>query len=288
MSTIWDEIRFKVIHSGSRLNLLIGINVGVFLVLGLIYVFEFLTTKQTGLHSLIVSYLVVPAYLPTLLTKFWTVITYMFMHDGLFPFAFNMLWFYWMGQIFEEYLGSKKLLTIYVLGGLFGAAFFILGFNLFPAFASAKVFATAVGAPACVMAVVVGTATLLPDYTIFMMFIGAVKLKWIAIVYVIIDILFLAGPNPSEAFAHLGGALLGFIYIKQLSRGNDWGGSIEKIFQPKSNLKIASKNTGRNVNSKPRQDEVDYILDKISKSGYDSLSKQEKETLFRASNDDKS
>jgi len=288
MSTIWEEIRFKVIHSGSRLNLLIGINVGVFLILGIVYVFELLTTRQAGLHDLMVSYLAVPAYLPKLLTKFWTPITYMFMHDGFFHLLFNMLWFFWIGQIFEEYLGGTKLITLYFIGGLAGALVYILAYNFFPLFADVKVFSSAVGASASVMAIIVGTATLLPDYTISMMFFGAVKLKWMALAYVLFDLLSVAGPNAGGEFAHLGGALVGFIYIRQLSGGHDWGSSLEKVFQPKSKLKIASKNASRNTNSKPRQDEVDYILDKISKSGYDSLSKQEKETLFRASNDDKS
>lgn len=288
MSTLWDEIRFKVIRSGSNANLLIGINVAVFLALGLIYVFEMLFTQNSVLHDVLVNYLVLPAHLPTLLYKPWTVVTYMFMDGAILHFIFNMLWFFWIGQIFEEYLGAKKLLTIYILGGLFGAALFVAGYNLFPVFAAAKYQAVAVGAPACVMAVIVATATLRPDYSIFMMFIGAVKLKWIAIVYVILDILFLVGPNSSNIFAHLGGALLGFVYIKQLQRGNDWGAGIAKLFKPRSKLKVVSNNSAKSTNNKPRQDEIDNILDKISKSGYDSLSKQEKEILFRASKDDKS
>jgi membrane associated rhomboid family serine protease len=288
MSTIWEEIRFKVIHSGSKLNLLIGINVAVFLAMGLIYVFEILTTKQSTLYNLIFSYLAIPSYLPTLLHKFWTPITYMFMHDGFFHILFNMLWFYWIGQIFEEYLGGKKLLTLYFLGGLAGAFIYVLAYNTFPLFADVKMFSSAVGASAAVMAVIVGTATLLPDHTIFLMFLGAVRLKWIAMAYVLFDMLSIVGPNAGGEFAHLGGALIGFIYIKQLRSGHDWGASIGKVFQPKSKLKIAVKNSFRNADNKPRQEEVDLILDKISKSGYDSLSKQEKETLFRASNDDKS
>ena len=284
---MWEEIRYKVLHSGSKLNLLIGINVAVFLVIGLIGVFESLSTANNVVEQVLYNYLVVPSYIPTLLTRFWTPFTYMFMHDGILQFVFNMLWFYWMGQIFEEYLGTKKVLAVYLLGGLLGAFFFVLGYNVFPLFAEAKMHATAIGAPACVMAVIVGTATLLPDYTIFMMFLGPVKLKWIAIVYVILDLLFLRGPGAGEAFAHIGGALMGFIYIKQLQKGNDMGASIGRLFKPKPHLTVASKNL-KNTSTKPRQDEIDRILDKISNSGYESLSKQEKETLFRASADDKS
>lgn len=293
MSTIWDELRFKVIRSGSNVNKLIGINVAVYLVLGLILVFETLTTKSAVFHTELYNNLALPASLHALLEKIWTVFTYMFINGrsidlwSIINFVFSMLWFFWIGQIFEEYLGAKKLLSIYLFGGLFGAVFFILGSNVFPAFSEYKDVAIAIGAPACIMAVIVGTATLLPDYTIFMMLIGAVRLKWIAIIYVILDVLFLIGPNAGNIMAHLGGALLGYIYIKQLQRGNDWGGAIAKMFKPKSKLKVVANNSAKSVNSRPRQDEIDNILDKISRSGYESLSKQEKETLFRASKDDK-
>ncbi|MGZ3767639.1 MAG: DUF6576 domain-containing protein, partial [Mucilaginibacter sp.] len=129
------------------------------------------------------------------------------------------------------------------------------------------------------------TATLLPDYTIFMMLIGPVKLKWIAIFYVIIDFIMIAGANPGGEISHLGGALFGFIYIKQLQRGHDWIGAINSIFKSRSKLKVASRNAEKNSNSKPRQEEIDRILDKISQAGYESLNKQEKEILFRASKD---
>jgi len=279
MSTMWQEIRFKVLHSGSRLNLLIGINVAVYIVLGLTGVFEKLSTGASTLSFLLDSYLTLPAHLPTLLFRFWTPFTFMFMNRGLLTFIFDMLWFFWMGQIFQEYLGNKKLVAIYFFGGLGSAALFLLGCNIFPFLAAYKLQATVVGAPGCIMAVIVGTATLLPDYTIFLMFIGAVRLKWLVLVYVVIDILLLLDA-PGESFVHLGGAFIGFIYIKQLQRGNDWSKPFEKLFQPRSKLKVAVKNSGKTVGNRPRQEEIDRILDKISQTGYDNLSKQEKETLF--------
>jgi len=287
MSTMWQEIRFKVLHSGSRLNLLIGINIAVYVILGLVNVFEQLSTRSNTLSLALDSYLTVPAYFPTLLFRFWTPFTYLFMNRGLITFIFDMLWFFWIGRIFQEYLGNKKLVAIYIFGGLGGAAFFLLGYNVFPLLTAYKLHATAVGAPGCIMAVIVGTATLLPDYTIFMLFIGAVRLKWLVLVYVIIDMLFLLDA-PGESFVHLGGALVGFIFIKQLQRGNDWSKPFEKIFQPRTKLKVAVKNPGKTAGNRPRQEEIDRILDKISQTGYDNLSKQEKETLFRASSDDKS
>ncbi len=284
---LWQNIQFKMLRSGSRINLLIGINVIVFLAVNIPAVFERLFLGHDILTAYSNDYLLLPSYLPKLLTRFWTPLTYMFMHAGIFHILFNMLWLYWMGQIFEEYLGNKRTIGLYLLGGLSGALFFVLFYNIFPLFTQTGLVngSTVVGASASVMAVIIATATLLPDYSISLMFIGPVKLKWIAIFYVVIDFLGVAGPNAGGEIAHLGGALFGFIYIKQLQRGNDWIGAIIKVFKPRPRLKVVAKNSDKNSNSLPRQEEIDRILDKISKSGYESLSKQEKEILFRASKD---
>ena len=284
---MWEEIRYKVLHSGSKLNLLIGINVAVFLVLGIFGVFEKLSTTHSVVNETLYSYLALPSYLPKLLTHFWTPISYMFMHDGIWHIVMNMLWFYWMGSIFEEYLGAKKLFALYFLGGILGPLFFVLSYNVFPLFAAERVGGTVVGASASIMAIIVGTATLLPNYTIFFMFIGPVRLKWLAAIFVIIDLLSLAGSNAGGAFAHIGGALMGFVYIRQLQKGNDIGDRVSKLFKPKSKLKVVYKNS-KNTNTKPQQDEIDRILDKISSSGIDSLNKQERDTLSKLRDDDKS
>jgi hypothetical protein len=136
------------------------------------------------------------------------------------------------------------------------------------------------------MAIVVATATLLPNYTISLILFGPVKLKWLVIVILVIDFLGIAGANAGGEIAHLGGALLGFIYIKQLQRGHDWIGGVNNLFKSSPKLKVVVKNTSKNSAEYPRQEEIDRILDKISQSGYDSLSKQEKEILFRASNNE--
>lgn len=291
MNTLWKDIRFKLLHSDSKLPMLIGINVIVFLVINVSAVIEQLFTGfgNSAILNYSVDYLQLPASFTLLATRFWTPITYMFMHDGIFHILFNMLWLYWMGQLFEEYLGNKRIVSLYILGGLAGALFFLLAYNFLPAFANSGLRSVYIaGASASVLAIVVATATLLPDYTIFMMFIGPVKLKWLAIAFVLIDFLSIVGPNAGGEIAHLGGALLGFIYIKQLKRGNDWSGSITGLFKPKAKIKVVSKNANyKDKPSAPRQDEIDTILDKISQSGYDSLSKQEKEILFRASGNDR-
>jgi len=287
----WQNIQSKVLKSDSKLNLLIAINVAVFLLINVPAIFEWLFTGSSQVITFYSrEYLAIPAYLPKLAIRFWTAVTYMFMHDGIFHILFNMLWLYWLGQIFEEYLGKSRIVGVYLLGGLAGALFYVLSYNLFPVFASVLPFSTAVGASASVMAVIVATATLMPDYTIPLMIIGPVKLKWLAIFYVLLDFLSIAGPNAGGEIAHLGGALFGFIYIKRLQAGSDWIGNIADLFKsgPRlSKLKVVARNSNsKRANSRPRQDEVDVILDKISKVGYENLSSEEKEVLFRASKND--
>jgi membrane associated rhomboid family serine protease len=290
MNTLWKDIRYKMLHSGSKLGLLIGINVIVFLLVSLPPVFEALFLRSNHIVQFVNDYLEMPAQFSALAHHFWTPVTYMFMHSGVLHILFNMLWLYWMGQIFEEYLGNKRTITLYFLGGLTGALFFVLGFNFIPLFAASSLQGiTIVGASASVMAIVIATATLLPDYEIYLMFLGPVKLKWLALFYILIDLLGTVGPNAGGELAHLGGALIGFIYMKQLKRGHDWNKPIENLFTPKPKIKVVAGGAGNrsSSNAQPRQEEVDRILDKISQSGYDSLNKQEKETLFRASKNDR-
>lgn len=285
--TLWDNITYRI-RSGSRLYLLITINVAVFLVINIPAVFEWLFT---GGHSSFISYfaneyLDLPADLHKLPSRFWTPFTYIFMHAGIWHIAINMLWLYWMGQIFEEYLGNKRILGLYLMGGLAGALFYVASFNLLPVFRDLVHISVIVGASAGVMAIVTATATLLPDYSIPLILIGPVKLKWLALFLVIIDFLMIIESNPGGEISHLGGALLGFVYIKRLQKGSDWIAIISNLFKrgPRlSKLKVVARNTAKKNASKPRQEEVDRVLDKISVSGYDSLNKEEKEILFRAS-----
>jgi membrane associated rhomboid family serine protease len=277
------EKRRKVIDF-SRLNILIAINVIVYLIVGVVAESQ----KQTVISQTLFSYIALPSSLPLLFTRFWTVFSFMFLYNGFLNLIFGMLWLYWVGQIFEDFLGSDKVLTLYLVGGLGAALFFLLGYNLFPYLATSRLYAAAAGGPACVMAVVVGTATLVPDYSVSLLFFGTTSLKRVVMIYVVLDLLFSNGPYGNEAITHIGGGLAGFIYVKQLQRGNNIGAWFENLFKPKSKLTVAARNSTKNTSIKPRQDEIDRILDKISQTGYDSLSTAEKEILFRASNDDKS
>lgn len=284
---MWEEIRTQVFRSGNRLNMLIGVNVIIFLFLSLLGVIEMLTTRNAATSVFLNDYLAVPSYLPKLLIRFWTPFTYMFLHSGFFHILFNMLWFYWMGNIFQEYLGGKKLVDLYIIGGLAGAFLYVLFYNIFPLFADVKTVSTTVGASAAVMAIIVATATLLPDYTIQLLFLGSVRLKWIALFYVLFDLISITGPNAGGEISHIGGAIAGFFYIKHLQGSTMLGRAFERFSKPKT-LQVVSKNYAKNSTLRPKEEEIDSILDKISQSGYASLSKKEKEILFNASKDETS
>ncbi|HVW16382.1 MAG TPA: rhomboid family intramembrane serine protease [Mucilaginibacter sp.] len=288
MSTRWQDIQYKLLKSHSRIMLLIWINIAVFLLVNVPGTIGKVFFNSDIINAYSDEYLRLPSSLARLSHRFWTPLTYMFMHAGVFHILFNMLWLYWIGQIFEEYLSNKRTIGLYILGGLTGAFFFVFFYNVLPLFANDPglvAASTVVGASAAVMAIIVATATLLPNYTIFLMFLGPVKLKWIVLFIIVIDFIGISGFNAGGELSHLGGALFGFIYIKQLQRGNDWVGFFTNIFSKKSKLKVAAKNNSKNSVNKPRQEEIDRILDKISQTGYESLSKQEKEILFRASKD---
>src|ERR1700740_3057136 len=175
MSTLWKDIQYKMLHSGSKLNLLIGVNIIVYLVVNLSGTFENFIFGSHNITYLSNEYLLLPAYLPKFLHRFWTPFTYMFMHAGVFHILFNMLWLYWFGQIFEEFLGKKRTLGLYIMGGLMGAFFFVASYNIFPFYThdhAAQLTGPLVGASAGVMAIIVATATQLPDYTIPLILIG--------------------------------------------------------------------------------------------------------------------
>ncbi|MFI5160534.1 MAG: rhomboid family intramembrane serine protease [Sphingobacteriales bacterium] len=291
MSTLWREIKLKVMHSGSKVNLLIGINVFIFLIEYIPATIEKVAFRSDNIEKFANDYLGLPSYLPELLRHFWTPITYMFLHASFFHILFNMLWLYWIGQIFEEYLGNKRTIGVYLLGGLTGGFLYVFFYNTLPLFTQTPGLveaSTTVGASAAIMAIIIATATLLPDYTISLMFIGPVRLKWIALFIVILDFLGISGLNAGGEISHLGGALFGFVYVKQLQRGHDWVGFFTNLFKKRSKLKVVASNGAKKAGSTPRQEEIDRILDKISQSGYDSLNKQEKEILFRASKDNES
>jgi len=316
-SSLLDELKDTFRHSENRLNQLILINLGVFLVMKIAVVVLTLFKLHTGWYDSLSRALGVPASLQLLIQRPWSPITYMFIHSDFFHLLFNMMWLYGIGNILQSLLGARRILAIYIAGGLAGAVVFILAFNLLPLFQGLRDH-YAVGASASVLAVVVGAATLSPDYPIRLFLLGNVRLRYLALAMVVMDLLSLSGSNAGGHFAHLGGAVFGYVYIKRLQQGQNLGLWIEQFFDawPRFMARKKDDSKGRSIGHASRgplrvvkspspvattavnrgtargssdltprvsQQEIDAVLDKISKRGYDSLNASEKEILFRAS-----
>lgn len=290
-TNIIDEIK-QTFKKGSMLTRLIYINLGVFLFIKIIDIFFFLFKIEQ--QNLFVEWLAVPAQLSQLMHKPWTIISYMFLHQGFLHILFNMLWLFWLGKIFLQYFSEKQLLSVYLLGGIVGASLYILAFNVFPVFGSHIEYSYALGASASVYAIIIATAIYVPDYSLYLMFLGKVKLKHIAIASIVLDILLLTDGNAGGHIAHLGGAVFGYFYTKQWQKGKNLGQGFEKItgsvsdwFKPKPKMKVSytNKETDMEYNKRKHneQEKVDQVLEKISKHGYESLSQKEKEMLFKES-----
>ena len=292
---IWDGIKdsFK---EGSHLTKLIYINFGVFLIVKIVGLFTYLFNLEISQVPFLVYWLSVPAETSALLGRPWTVFSYMFLHEGFLHILMNMLWLFWFGRIFLGYLDQKKLLSIYIIGGLTGAATYIFAYNLFPVFEDVRFGSYALGASASVMAVVIATVVYAPNHIIRLMFIGSVKIKHIAIFFIVTDILSIPNGNAGGHLAHLGGAFYGWLFISQLRKGKDISSGFNYMMDSffglfkRNKMKVSYKNTKTmddkeyNKSKKTNQEQLDKILEKIAKSGYDSLSKEEKEILFKSSN----
>lgn len=241
-----------------------------------------------------------PSELGNAIVQPWSVFTYGFLHADFWHIIFNMLVLYMVARIFLNLLNPKMALNVYFLGILFGAAFFLLGNALFPSTLFKSV-GSLVGASAGVRAVLIFLCAYLPQ-TEVRIFTFNIKLWYLGVAFVVLDIIGLFGNNAGGNMAHLGGALLGYLYATQLQKGTDIGkgfgnfvDGIVALFKPKSrsSLKTVHKSSKRKVaghskkefNEFNNQKQIDLILDKISKSGYDSLSKEEKEFLFKAGKD---
>ncbi len=286
-------------HNNAHIQLII-INLIMFVVLGVIMVISKIGGFEE-LFSVIHDQFQIPARFSVFVTRPWTILTYMFMHDltGILHILFNMLVLYWFGRLFVEYLGSDKLIALYLMGGLAGGIAYLLAYNTIPFFVTqSQTFSIGmVGASASVDAIVVATATLLPNYTFYLLFFGPVKIKYIAGITIFLSFLGTIGSNAGGNIAHLGGALMGFLYLKQLQSGINWGSWItvtldwfKDLFKEKPKVKVSYRKE-RPTTSKAHpvnqpgftQEEIDRILDKISAGGYESLTKEEKEKLFNAS-----
>jgi len=282
-NSVFQDLKNKVFHSGNPSYLYIGINTFVFVIVAIINVPFFLSGNPINFDGIIREYFGFPALMTKLPVRFYTILTYQFFHETFLHLLFNMLWLYWVGRIFLDFLKPRQFHFVYLAGGFAGAILFALAYNIFPVFIGSISAANVIGSSAAVMAIIVATATLVPDYSIRLLLIGDVKLKYLAIAYIVLDLIGTASANAGGSFAHIGGAIIGFTYIKVLQKGTDWS----NLFKKKPKLRVV-KNNGAKPSIKKKessvdQREIDSILDKISKSGYDKLTKEEKETLFKAS-----
>ena len=205
-----------------------------------------------------------------------------------------MMWLYWFGKIFLEYLDQRKLVAVYLLGGISGALLYMISFNIFPVFEGVVGESVAIGASASVMAIVVAIATYVPDYTVQLFLFGRIKIKYMALAIFVLTSIMDFSVNSGGKLAHIGGAFFGYFYTVNLRQGHDISKGFNKIidlfvtiFKPRKKLKVTHKKAATEYEySKIRLDHqkrINTILDKISKGGYDSLTKEEKETLFKES-----
>lgn len=276
---------------GSSLTRLIYLNLGIFLVVGLVRTALFIFTAADT--DFFIRYLSVPANLKTLLYHPWSLISYMFFHQDFLHILFNMLWLYWFGQLFLRVFSQRQLLGVYLLGGIGGAVMFIVLYNVLPVFKPVVPNAFALGASASILAVVIAVAVARPNFTIYLLFLGPVRLKYLALFTVLLDVITIPLGNPGGHIAHMGGALTGYLFVRGLSAGIDptrYLAFLDRLAMPalfrRKKMRVQYGNRPEsdyryNARKAAQRKEVDRILDKIARSGYDSLSKDEKETLFR-------
>lgn len=286
-TNITDSVK-AFFNQKSALSRLMLINISIWLICLFISVFTWLFNISD--ISFVTKLFAVPADISSLAEKPWSIFTYMFLQEEFWHLFFNMLMLYYGGQIFLQFFSQKQLLLTYIFGGLVGALFFILAFNAFPVFEDTKTYAFALGSSASVLSILIAAATYQPEYRLNLFLLGQVKMKWIAIIFVVIDLLSIPKGNSGGHIAHLGGALWGFLYAYLLKKDFDF----YLIFKRKARIKVKTRNA-HNYHQRPKtdeqynaeraqeQEETDKILEKIAKNGYSSLSEKEKEFLFRQS-----
>lgn len=272
---------------------LIVINVLVY-ILDLLLVFLFRLPD-----NFFVRWFELPKGLNDFIMQPWSIVTYAFFHGSFSHIFWNMLLLYFSGRIFLNLFGGRRFLNVYFLGAITGGFIFILSYNLFPAFL--EINTSLIGASAGVMAILIFICTYMPNQEVRLFFLFNIKLWYIGVFVVLIDLVQIPISNAGGHLAHLGGALLGYIYAKKLYDGKDIGSGFERMVtavvnlfkrKPQAPLKTVHRNRRTTTSAKKshtdrndRQQKIDQILDKISKSGYESLTKEEKDFLFQAGKD---
>lgn len=291
------ETALKRFASATMLMKIVVINIAVFLVLNIISIVMIFAGEESG-RFIVEQWVAMPGNFGRLARHAWTPLSYMFSQIEPLHLIFNMLWLYWFGIVFQLLSTPKRMIGLYLLGGLGGAALYLLAVNTIPYFAGHG--GLLIGSSASVIAIVTATAIMAPDYRMNLLFLGAVSLKWIAIVTIGIDLLSVTGSNAGGHIAHLGGAAVGAIFALGLKHGHDITAPLNSLIDAIVNLfrrrpKVRpSRFRTSGAPSAPRpkapsaasaadQAELDKILDKIKKSGYSSLTADERARLFDVS-----
>lgn len=282
---------------GSSLTRLIYINCGIFLALKIIYIIFIMTGWEKNFYPIVLEWVGVPADPEYLLHRPWTLFTYMFTQFEFLHLLFNMLWLYWFGSFFLNYFTERQLTGVYIWGGLAGAGLYITAYNIFPYFDNlTRLSSWAIGSSASVMALVFAVCTYLPKHKVYIFLLGPVKLIYLALFTALIDLLSIRSGNAGGHIAHLGGALFGCFFILGIRRNKDLSYGIIYLFDkikdfltPSKKMRVKYKKKVADMNDreynqykKSQEDRINDILEKISKSGYESLSREEKELLFKA------
>lgn len=284
--SIWSDIKYEYAKKENYLMRIILINIAIFVVANLAWFIQRVSPLPT--FEWIDKALAMPVPLMKVIYKPWTFFTTFITHYDFFHILSNMIGLYWFGRIVEDLIGAKKILAIYILGGMVSSVTVLLFYNTIPYFVAQNTDVTIIGASGSVFAIAVAAATIAPNYSLNLLLFGPVKIKYIVAVYIFLSFIGTTGANAGGHLAHLGGAFFGFLFISSLKNGRDFGRPVYwilSLFDPKPKLKITHRNSSvkREGNETPNQDEIDRILDKINRSGYESLSKEEKQKLFKAS-----
>ena len=293
-------------QDGNALITLIAIQLVVFILLAFIKVIYYFSYSKGDLaldayQNSILQWVTLPANLSTFITRPWTLITHMFVHDNVWHIVANMLWLWAFGYILQDLAGNKKIIPVFLYGALAGAIAYMISFNVIPVLRQ-YIDIPALGASAGVMGIAIATTAIAPGYRIFPFINGGIPLWVLTMIFVIIDLATIPYNNPGGHIAHLAGGAMGFLFIVMMRKGYDWSlwmnntyEWVNNLFNPekpkkgkriKTELFYKSTTKPYNKTSNITQQRVDDLLDKINQKGYNSLTDDEKELLKRASKED--
>jgi len=297
--------RMSLGQDGNALVQLVIINAVLFVVLKFIYVIYLLVPLQPEAYqNNILKWFILPASLEKLSSRPWTLLTYMFADFRVLRFVSNMFWLWSFGYILQDLTGNRKLTPIFIYGGLAGAVLYIFSYYIFPKLQVQIPFAVLAGANPAIMAVAIATTTVAPDYRIFPMINGGIPLWVLTLIYILINFSSIAYGDSGSYIANIGGAAVGFLFIYQVRKGNDWSLWMNQFFDWCNDLFNPNKKKKRKSTPKDEffynvsgtqpfkkipnitQKRIDDILDKINQQGFRFLTDEEKDILKRAAEEE--